>query len=282
MKTLFDIITFVFVLASLGVFLIGIFKPTILIKKKFFGRRILLFLISIVLLISCNAIINYKIENIFTPKERESYYTENRLKEIQDSIETVKEQNKKTIEEKGGTVITAKVIVNDSSIIQQYKPKFDSLYTKLMNLDSDAYGSYDRVGYHEKIQDLLFNKWWVEMEKLDSIGQKTPLAHKEYTKCAKKYDKQYARFVVYGNEDKNDIEFCAKNKAKTVLNESLNDPESLDISKVVVNGKVKQGWKCSIIYRAKNAYGGYVREVIFMILSYNIENRTYDVKKVWQ
>lgn len=185
--------------------------------------------------------------------------------------------DKNTNENIVSAVVKEKYIPTDSSIITYFKPKFDSLLNKLNNLESsnelDIPSS--RVRLHNEIKSLLFDQWWGTIEYVDSLGSSTLKSKALYRDCAIKYDKQYAKFIIYGDENIFDIENQAKWDAEILLKKICTDPQSLIIENVKVVGKVKQGWKCVVIYRAKNGFGGYVRESITLIMAYNIDNSNY-------
>ncbi len=107
------------------------------------------------------------------------------------------------------------------------------------------------------------------MEYLVDEGTLIPLCNKEYETLFRKYDKQFARFMLYGDEDTWEIERYAKREAENILRKLLVDPESLVIENVLCNGKTNKGWKYTVVYRAKNGFGGYVREKITVIMAYN-------------
>lgn len=167
-------------------------------------------------------------------------------------------------------------VLSDSNIVSLYKAQFDSLYNELMELDKVSDVFSNRKASHKKIQKLLFENWWVTMEQIDSTKQMLPLSRKEYDKACRKYDKQFGRFMLYGDEDIESVKYWAKSEAQRILSQLAVDPESLVIEKVICNGKTKKGWKCTVIYRAKNGFGGYVREYITLIMSYNMDNSLYE------
>lgn len=165
--------------------------------------------------------------------------------------------------------------VVDSILAHSCKETFDSLYNKLMEIDHLDATYYSRNSVHKEIQKFLFDEWWNLMERIDSTRQSLPLSQKEYNKAQQKYDKQYARFILYGDEDIENVKFWAESEAKRILRKSAVDPESLVIEKVSCNGKTKKGYKCTVIYRAKNGFGGYVREYVTLIMAYDIDNCLY-------
>lgn len=172
------------------------------------------------------------------------------------------------------TILIAPHVV-DSVLAHSCKDTFDSLYNKLMKIDhlDAAYNSRNSI--HKEIQKFLFDEWWNFMERIDSTRQSLPLSRKEYERSCKKYDKQYARFVLYGDEDIETVKFWAKSEAERILRKLAVDPESLVIEKVSYNGKTKKGYKCTVVYRAKNGFGGYVREYVTLIMAYDMENDLY-------
>jgi hypothetical protein len=172
------------------------------------------------------------------------------------------------------TIFIAPHVV-DSVLAHSCKETFDSLYNKLMEIDHLDAAYYSRNSVHKEIQKFLFDEWWNLMERIDSTRQSLPLSRKEYERSCKKYDKQYARFVLYGDEDIETVKFWAKSEAERVLRKLAVDPESLVIEKVSYDGKTKKGYKCTVIYRAKNSFGGYVREYVTLIVAYDVENNLY-------
>jgi hypothetical protein len=171
--------------------------------------------------------------------------------------------------------ITEEIVISDSVLAVVCKHTFDSLYNELMKIDQLDATYHSRRAVHKEIQKFLFEDWWNLMEHIDSTRQTLPLSRKEYEKSCKKYDKQDARFVLYGDEDTETIKLWAKSDAKRILSKLVVDPESLVIENVTCNGKTKKGWKCTVVYRAKNGFGGYVREYITLIMAYNMENSLY-------
>lgn len=162
----------------------------------------------------------------------------------------------------------------DSLLLITYPPKFNELYADLMKLDSIEDEVLSRGSFHSRIQKL-FDDWFESMESTELLGEKVPLSRKEYDNLFRKYDKQFARFMLYGNEDRESIKFWAESNAKTILREVAVDPESLVIERVSCNGKTNKGWKCTVVYRARNGFGGYVRESITLIMAYDMDNSAY-------
>jgi hypothetical protein len=113
------------------------------------------------------------------------------------------------------------------------------------------------------------------MEHFDSLGNKMPLCHKEFKRCKSKYNKIYAQYLVYGDADPDEIETWANYEGERILKKVVRDPKSLKIESVTCNGKVKKGWKCTIIYRATNGFGGYTREALRMIVAFDNEKLSY-------
>ena len=167
-------------------------------------------------------------------------------------------------------------ISTDSAILLTFKPKFDCLYSKLIRKDTiNDSMEKSRSELHKEIQDLLFNKWWGTIEQFDSLKHSIVNSKQVYYQCAKKYDKQYARFLIYGEEDIESIRFWAESESEKILKRLVRDPKSLSIEDVYVNGKVKDGWKCTVVYRATNGFGGFTRESIVLIMAYNEEESLY-------
>lgn len=70
------------------------------------------------------------------------------------------------------------------------------------------------------------------------------------------------------------MKIWAESNAEMILKKILNDPESLVIEDSVCK-KGKKGWICKVYYRAKNGFGGYVKESIDVILRYDIDEKRY-------
>lgn len=172
------------------------------------------------------------------------------------------------------------MIESDSLLAVTYSKKFNTLYDDLMALDKVNDGMHSREIYHNNIRDL--SEEWVEnMLYLDSLGKGSSLSQKEFNKMVSKYDPQLARFILYGNEDIDEVKVWAEAKAEQILKKIAVDPESLIIESVICNGKTNKGWKCSVVYRAKNGFGGYVREHLTLILDYNEYEHIYDCVDAW-
>ncbi|MDK2843116.1 MAG: hypothetical protein PWQ17_2623 [Anaerophaga sp.] len=163
----------------------------------------------------------------------------------------------------------------DSAILIAYKTQFDSLYVQLMRLDSIDDMRNSRSKLHGQIQNLLFNEWWGAIEQFDSLSRNVEISKAVYYQCARKYDKEYARFMVYGDEDEEMIRFWAESESKRILKKLVRDPKSLKVENVKVNGKTKKGWNCTVVYRATNGFGGYVREYKNLTMAYDIDNTLY-------
>lgn len=162
----------------------------------------------------------------------------------------------------------------DTLLLMTYPPQFNNLYAGLMKLDSIEDGISSRRSFHNNIQKL-FDEWFEDMESIESQGEKVPLSRKKYSELFRKYDKQFARFMLYGDEDRESIKYWAESDAKTILRKIAVDPKSLVIEQVICNGKTNKGWKCTVIYRARNGFGGYVRESISLIMTYDMKSDTY-------
>lgn len=158
----------------------------------------------------------------------------------------------------------------DSILVLAYRETFDSLYNELMQIDQlDEPQYYSRKTIHQKIQEFLYEDWWHLMEYIDSTREMLPLLRNEYKKVSQKYDKQYARFMLYGEEDTGRIEFWAEREADKILSQIAVDPKSLVIERATCNGKTNKGWQCTVVYRAKNGFGGYVRDFVVLIMAYD-------------
>lgn len=247
------IICMLIVLAQSFILIAGMIKPQcVLPTKKIKRKRPVIFVFTLFLFFICTIIAGHTLPNI--PSNSMS-----------------KKQNTDTISD---TILIAPHVV-DSVLAHSCKETFDSLYNKLMKIDRLDAAYHSRNSVHKEIQKFLFDEWWNLMERIDSTRQSLPLSQKEYERSCKKYDKQYARFVLYGDEDIEAVKFWAKSEAERVLSKLAIDPESLVIEKVSYNGKTKKGYKCTIVYRAKNGFGGYVREYVTLIMAYDMENNLY-------
>ncbi len=247
------IICMLIVLAQSFILIAGMIKPQcVLPTKKIKRKRPVIFVFTLFLFFICTIIAGHTLPNI--PSNSMS-----------------KKQNTDTISD---TILIAPHVV-DSVLAHSCKETFDSLYNKLMEIDRLDAAYHSRNSVHKEIQKFLFDEWWNLMERIDSTRQSLPLSQKEYERSCKKYDKQYARFVLYGDEDIEAVKFWAKSEAERVLSKLAIDPESLVIEKVSYNGKTKKGYKCTIVYRAKNGFGGYVREYVTLIMAYDMGNNLY-------
>lgn len=247
------------------IFIVGMIKPQYVLPKKLNikRKRLFIFGVSFFLFFLFAVISGHNLPKISETKNLDS--SDSAI--TNNYVETREPEPQK--------------ILSDSDIVNLYKVQFDSLYNELMKLDKVSDVFSNRKAFHKKIQKLLFENWWVTMEQIDSTRQALPLSRKEYDKACRKYDKQYARFILYGSEDKDNIEFWAKESSIVLLNKLLREPESLVIEKVKCIGKTKKGWQCIIDYRAKNGFGGYTREYITLIMAYNEEQDIFkcvDVK----
>lgn len=242
------------------IFIVGMIKPQYVLPQKLNikRKRLFIFGVSFFLFFLFAVIAGHNLPDIPETKNMDSSNSV-----ITDNyVETLEPEPQK--------------VLSDSDIVNLYKVQFDSLYNELIKLDKVSDVFSNRKTSHKKIQKLLFENWWVTMEQIDSTKQTLPLSRKEYDKACRKYDKQYARFILYGSEDKDNIEFWAKENAITLLYKLLPDPESLKIEKVKCIGKTKNGWQCIVDYRAKNGFGGYVREYITLIMTYNEEQDLFE------
>ena len=164
------------------------------------------------------------------------------------------------------------VALIDSIISSSYTQKFDAL---LNQLDSQTQQNQSRGEIIKEIEDLLFNKWWNFISIDDSLVAELPLSQKAYYDAQKRFDGPYARYCIYGNEIISDVEYWAKIRAEEVLKKACVDPKSLVIEESICEGKTKKGYKCKVIYRAKNGFGGYVRESVSLIMAYDIDSKVY-------
>lgn len=188
------------------------------------------------------------------------------------SEDIAKQENKSNIDSTKYETIT----LGDEELSRMYRTTYDSLYNLLIAQDNADCIENRRSSLHKEIEKFIYEDWWNMMEIVDSTRASIPLCKKEYEFACKQYDKQYERYLKYGDEDKNRIEYWAKEKGRMYLKKVAVDPESLVIEEVRCNGKVSKGWKCVLIYRAKNGFGGYVRESLTMIMSYDNDNELYE------
>lgn len=248
------IICTLIMLAQPFILIAGMLKPQcVLPTKKIKKKRPVIFVSTLFMFFMCAIIAGHTLPNI--PSNSMSIKSNN-TDTLSDSI-----------------LIDSHVI--DSALAHSAKETFDSLYNKLMEIDHLDAAYHSRSSVHKEIQKFLFDEWWVLMGHIDSTRQSLPLSQKEYERSCEKYDKQYARFVLYGDEDIESVKFWAKSEAERILRKLAVDPESLVIEKVLYNGKTKKGYKCTIVYRAKNGFGGYVREYITLIMAYDMESNLY-------
>ena len=240
------------------ILIVGLVKPQwVMPLKSIKKKRAVIFVVTIILFFISSAIGGY-------------YITDT------SSIDTsLKKQPSETEDTSLDTIITIPPQFLDSVLASLYKETFDSLYNKLLEIDNLDAAYYSRKSIHEEIQKCLFDDWWNLMERIDSTRQNLPISRKEYEKSSKKYDKQYTRFLLYGDEDIETVEFWAEAEAKRILAKLAVDPESLVIESVSCNGKTKSGYKCTVVYRAKNGFGGYVREYVTLIMTYDVERSLY-------
>lgn len=257
------------VLLSVLAFIVGMFSPQTVLPNFIPNHRGLVALIYLGLSVAIPLCWTSYREYTMSPEEKV------RLAEERERTKTIRDSLAKLHVKKTETSIP---VITDSSLISKSVPKFDSLYFELLELDKpQGMTTYsERSTYLKKIQHLLFEDWWNEMEKADSTHIQFSQARKEYDRCCKKYDKQYARYQIYGDEDLSSVEYWTKNRAKQILKKVCVDPESLVIEQVQTPRKVKTGWKSNVIYRAKNGFGGYVRESLTLVMQYNADNGTYD------
>lgn len=254
--------------------IVGIYSPQAVLSKFVPQNRgiVILFYLSMSIIIPMFWT-SYK-EHTMTPEEK-MHLAEERERSI-----VIRDSLLKRQAERPKIVLP---VITDSSLISKYVPRFDSLYTELLALDKpqgmEVYS--DRSTYHKKIQHLLFEEWWNEMEKADSTHTQFEQARKRYERCCKKYDTQYARYQIYGDEDLTSIKFWAENRAEQILRKICVDPKSLVIEQVQQPRKIKTGWKCMVIYRAKNGFGGYVRESLTLVLKYNADDGLYECIDVY-
>lgn len=256
-------------LAQPLIFIVGMIKPQYVLPiRKIKRKRLAIFGISSFLFFVLAIIAGNTLPDI--PQDNMHLVSKTNMEHQQSS------------DEKTGsfdTIFVAPCVV-DSILAYSYKEKFDSLYNKLIGIDNLDAKYHSRSSVHKEIQRFLFDDWWNLMERIDSTRQILPLSRKEYEKSCRKYDKQYARFTLYGDEDTESVKFWAKSEAERILSKLAVDPESLVVEKVSCNGKTTKGYKCTVVYRAKNGFGGYVREYITLIMVYNMENSLYECVEV--
>jgi len=97
MKIVIIIIQVLFFVGSVSTFFIGIFKPSFLIKRKFQGRRLLLIMLSLFILVIFGMLQAYKVHHVYTPQEREQYYVEREQRAIRDSVKMKCKQRDKFV-----------------------------------------------------------------------------------------------------------------------------------------------------------------------------------------
>ncbi len=117
MEKVIDTLQLLFALGAIGAFFIGIIKPSVLIKKKFRGRRLLFIVSSFVLLILVGILQDYKIEHVYTEEEREQYYAEQREQAVQDSIKREQKQREKIARD------SIKLLKDQQAKLEKNKPK---------------------------------------------------------------------------------------------------------------------------------------------------------------
>lgn len=255
------------------IFIVGMIKPRYIIPiEKIKRKRLFISGVTLCLFLVCAAIVGNTLPDIPQGDTQTILETdidqepENEFVSLDSTIEVTQQED---------TIIDITHLV-DSIFAYSYKETFDSLYDKLMEIDQLDSKYYSRSSVHEKIQNFLYDNWWNLMERIDSTREMLPLTRQEYARSCKKYDKQYARFIVYGDEDIDEVENYAEYEAQRVLRNTLVDPKSLVIERVSCHGKTNRGWKCTVIYRARNGFGGYVREYITLIMAYNEKKKLYE------
>lgn len=252
MKEIFGNIAMYTASLILIVTIFGIFKPQILIPLKFNinHRRSIIVIVGLILTIAFT-----KIKNELLPELSNTSIVEN------DSVNISDENTNR--------------VLNDTLIVRKFEPEYKKLYLKLQE-----HGTYKK-DIHESIKDLFYNKWWGAIEICDSLKMPTKYSRKVYKKCCLEYDKVYAKWIKYGDEDYDKIETWSKNEAERILSKACVDPESLTIENVSIKGKAKNGWKSIVQYRSKNSLGGYVRDYITLIVAYNEESDIYKAVQVY-
>lgn len=239
-------------LIILVLIIIGLFKPNKIIPAKFNlkYRRVIILFSGLTLIILGGLIYS----TLFSDLKNET-----------------KVQKVETIENDSLPIVIQKTEkpLNDSSIVLKYEPEYKILYAKLLDENSN------KKDIHKKIKDIIYTQWWNEIEKFDSLKISTKYSRKIYKKCCLEYDKIYAKWLKYGDEDFDRVEFWAQSESERILKKLCVDPESLKIEKTIIQGKTSKGWKCITQYRAKNGFGGYVREFITLIIAYDDENDAY-------
>jgi len=99
MNTFIDIIQITLLIFSVFVFLCGIFKPSILLRKKFIGRRFLLILAPLWAILGVWFLQDYRINHVFTDEKRIEYYADLEESRRRDSIEVEVEKHKLFIQD---------------------------------------------------------------------------------------------------------------------------------------------------------------------------------------
>ena len=283
METLGGILI-ILALASIVCAIIGLINPQLFIPKKLTLNkpRLTVFVFFVGLFFILAAIGGNLLPeeadsegNLVTEKkkaERDYYIVTDPLELIQ-LMKTPRTKSSKKVRQPDA------IVVYDSLWVGILVNRFDSLYNRLMDCDKNP--DYDRRSRHQDIKTFIYDEWWEVMEKYDTARTQLPLCRKEYKKACLKYDKEYARFVKYGDEDELHIKSSAEYEAERILEKVLRDPKSLEIISVSTPKKVPNGYKCVVRYRAKNGFGGYNVEQITMVLAYDEDHfgyRCIDIK----
>ena len=285
METLTSILGILAIL-SLICAIVGLIKPQLFIPKNLSIKkpRLTVFVVFVLLffIIACiggslmpsetDSDGNPVVENTNVKKEKKA---EQDLYVVADPLELIQLMKAPTSKRSKKVRQPDAIVVHDSLWTSILVHRFDSLYNRLMDCDKNEAIATDRRSRHEAIKTFIYDEWWEVMEKYDSARTQLPICRKEYTKSCKKYDKEYARFLKYGDEDLDYIKIVAEDEAKRILRQVLRDPSSLDIISVSTPSKVSNGYRCIAKYRAKNGFGGYNVEQLTMILAYDEENIRY-------
>ena len=283
METLNSILAIIAILSIICA-IVGLFKPQFFIPKKVeFKRPRLTVFIVFVSLFFLIALIGGNLmtpetdseDNPITENTEVNKKTEKDLYVVADPIELI--QMMKAPKGKPSKKVRQPdaIVIYDSLWTRILVHRFDSLYNRLMDCDKNEAIATDRRSRHEAIKAYIYDEWWEVMEKYDSARTQLPICRKEYAKACTKYDKEYARFIKYGDEDLDYVKIVAEGEAKRILKQVLRDPKSLEIISVSTPSKVSNGYHCNVKYRAKNGFGGYNVEQITMVLAYDEDSYSY-------
>lgn len=170
----------------------------------------------------------------------------------------------------------------DSLFIEMQKaimPKTEAEYVTLYDSLSKPLLSELKSSHYKRESLELLSKVVRDCEdvtaKFNAMGYKVPKL-KQFNKSLESlFSKENKDYELYGDDDIESVKYWAESNAKTILKNIARDPSSVKIDKVVCDGKLKNGWKCRVQYRAKNGYGGYGRDVITLVMQYDVSDKVY-------